>query len=40
MARQLSLIAERFLEFIPKRDQDILPMENLERRVREASVRT
>ena len=32
-AKQLSLIAERFLEFVLKRGPDVLPMENLERQV-------
>lgn len=35
-AKQLSLIAERFLEFVLKRGPDVLPMENLERQVQRA----
>ena len=35
-AKKLSLIAERFLEFVLKRGPDVLPMENLERQVRRA----
>ena len=35
-AKHLSLIAERFLEFVLKRGPDVLPMENLERQVRRA----
>jgi len=35
-AKQLSLVAERFLEFVLKRGPDVLPMENLERQVRRA----
>lgn len=34
--KQLSLIAERFLEFVQKRGPDVLPMENLERQVKRA----
>ena len=34
--KQLSLIAERFLEFVLKKGPDVLPMENLERQVRRA----
>jgi len=34
--KPLSLIAERFLEFVLKRGPDVLPMENLERQVRRA----
>ncbi len=39
-AKQLSLIAERFLEFVLKRGPDVLPMENLERQVRRALAQT
>ena len=35
-AKPLSLIAERFLEFVLKRGPDVLPLENLERQVQEA----
>ncbi|MDJ0710730.1 MAG: LysR substrate-binding domain-containing protein [Woeseiaceae bacterium] len=35
-AKQLSLIAERFLEFVLKKGPDVLPMENLERQVKRA----
>ncbi|MEO1034344.1 MAG: LysR substrate-binding domain-containing protein [Pseudomonadota bacterium] len=35
-AKPLSLIAERFLEFVLKRGPDVLPMENLERQVQRA----
>ena len=35
-AKKLSLIAERFLEFVLKQGPDVLPMENLERQVRQA----
>ena len=35
-AKQLSLIAERFLEFVLRRGPHVLPMENLERQVRRA----
>lgn len=38
--KALSLIAEQFLEFVLKRGPDVLPMENLERQVREALSRT
>jgi len=38
--KQLSLIAERFLEFVQKQGPDVLPMENLERQVRRALART
>lgn len=38
-AKPLSLIAERFLEFILKRGPDVLPMENLERQVEQALAR-
>ena len=38
-AKSLSLIAERFLEFVLKRGSDVLPMENLERQVKEALAR-
>ncbi len=38
--KQLSLIAERFLEFVLKRGPDVLPMENLERQVRRALAKT
>ena len=34
--KPLSLIAERFLEFVLKKGPDVLPMENLERQVRRA----
>ncbi len=34
--KPLSLIAERFLEFVLKRGSDVLPMENLERQVQRA----
>lgn len=34
--KPLSLIAERFLTFVLKRGPDVLPLENLERQVREA----
>ncbi len=39
-AKQLSLIAERFLEFVLKRGPDVLPMENLERQVQRALAQT
>ena len=39
-AKQLSLIAERFLEFVLKKGPDVLPMENLERQVRRALAQT
>lgn len=39
-AKQLSLIAERFLEFVMKRGSDVLPMEHLERQVRRALAQT
>ena len=35
-SKPLSLIAERFLEFVLKRGPDVLPMENLERQVQRA----
>ncbi len=35
-SKPLSLIAERFLEFVLKRGSDVLPMENLEAQVRRA----
>ena len=38
--KQLSLIAERFLEFVLKKGPDVLPMENLERQVRRALSQT
>ena len=38
--KQLSLIAERFLEFVLKKGPDVLPMENLERQVRRAISQT
>ncbi len=38
--KQLSLIAERFLEFVLKRGPDVLPMENLERQVKRALANT
>ena len=38
-SKSLSLIAERFLEFVLKRGSDVLPMENLERQVKEALAR-
>ncbi len=38
-ARRLSLIAERFLEFVLKRGPDVLPMENIERQVQQALAR-
>jgi len=37
--RRLPLIAERFLEFVLKRGPHVLPMENIERQVREALAR-
>ena len=39
-AKQLSLIAERFLEFVLKRGPDVLPMENLEKQVQRALAQT
>ena len=38
-SRQLSLIAERFLEFVLKRGPDVLPMEKIERQVKQALAR-
>ena len=38
--KQLSLIAERFLEFVLKKGPDVLPIENLERQVRRALSQT
>ncbi len=38
-AKPLTLIAERFLEFVLKRGPDVLPVENLERQVRRALAR-
>ena len=38
-SKSLSLIAERFLEFILKRGPDVLPMENLEKQVERALAR-
>ncbi|MCP5131384.1 MAG: LysR family transcriptional regulator [Pseudomonadales bacterium] len=38
-ARKLSLIAERFLEFVLKRGPDVLPMEKIERQVKQALAR-
>jgi len=38
-SRSMSLIAERFLEFVLKRGPDVLPMENLERQVERALAR-
>ena len=38
-AKPLSLIAERFLEFVLKRGPDVLPMESLEQQVRAALAR-
>lgn len=38
-ARRLSLIAQRFLEFVLKRGPDVLPMENIERQVEAALAR-
>jgi DNA-binding transcriptional LysR family regulator len=38
-ARAMSLVAERFLEFILKRGPDVLPMEKLERQVQQALAR-
>ena len=35
-SRRLSLIAERFLEFVLKQGPDVLPMENIERQVQRA----
>ncbi len=35
-AKQLSLVAERFLEFVLNKGSDVLPMENLEQQVRRA----
>lgn len=37
--KKLSLIAERFLEFVLKRGRDILPMERIEQQVRQALAR-
>jgi DNA-binding transcriptional LysR family regulator len=39
-AKALSLVAERFLEFVLERGPDVLPMEKLERQVDEALART
>lgn len=39
-AKQLSLVAERFLEFVLKRGPDVLPIENLERQVQRALAQT
>ncbi len=39
-AKKLSLIAERFLEFVLNRGHDVLPMEKLERQVEAALART
>lgn len=39
-SKPLSLIAERFLEFVLKRGSDVLPMENLERQVQRALAQT
>ncbi len=39
-SKPLTLIAERFLEFVLKRGPDVLPVENLERQVRRALART
>ena len=38
--KPLSLIAERFLEFVLRKGPDVLPMENLERQVRRALARS
>ena len=38
-ARKLSLIAERFLEFVLNRGPDVLPMEKIERQVKQALAR-
>ena len=35
-AKNLSLVADRFLEFVLKRGPDVLPMENIERQVQRA----
>ncbi len=38
-AKQLSLVTERFLEFVLKRGSDVLLMANLERQVRDLIIR-
>ena len=38
-AKSMSLVAERFLEFVLKRGPDVLPMENLEKQVERALAR-